>query len=48
MIEGNIDVLPAWFAADSLAVSPDGKTIQRQGTDSGLPPKTMTVSFAKN
>lgn len=40
--------LPGWFAADSLAVSPNGDSIDWQITDNGvLPPRTTTGHFQK-
>lgn len=40
--------LPGWFAADSLAVSPDGDSIDWQFTDNGqLPPVSTTIHFQK-
>lgn len=46
--ECDIAPLPGWFAADSLAVSPTGDSIQYSFTDYGsLPPVTTIIDFKK-
>lgn len=44
----DIGQLPGWFAADSMAVSPNGDAISFQATDNtASPPRSITVEFHK-
>jgi hypothetical protein len=46
--ECNIEQLPGWFAADSLAVNANGDAIYFTATDNDqTPPKSITVDFKK-